>query len=124
MFQDKNGWEYGKAIEIECDSGSENDRLVIALRFNDDYPYQKLMLELTTQGQRDSTMRKDSVELELTDSSGRWKGNGIGNSYQIEKETNIAFPKDSCTVRIRHIMKTPVLPGIEMIGILSKESKR
>lgn len=121
----ESGWVYGDTVDISTshlDSVSVN-RLSVAVRHNDDYLYRNLWLEVSY---RDitGTQHRDTVNLTLADEYGRWKGKGIGATYQCEVSlpyvTNIP---DSAQVSLRHIMRVDTLRGIEQVGIAIADYK-
>ena len=115
---DGGEWRADEEFELKCDSGSADDRVVVALRYNDLYPYRGLTMGVVVE---DSAGRKGEtiLTMELYDKKGKRLGRGIGSSYLIEKATGLKFPKDSCTVKVSHLMNDSIIEGVEMIGILS-----
>ena len=91
-------------------------RLVVAVRHNNAYSYRNLWLEVTFGNP--PRMYRDTVNIELADSYGRWHGNGLGPSYQISvpvvRSVNL---NDSSRVFIRHIMRVDTIPGITSVGL-------
>lgn len=119
----EEGWGYGDSILLlPVDTGlPDNDSIVtaaigVALRHGSDYKYSDIWLEVTFHG--DGYLTRDTVNIRLADSFGRWLGSGFGASYQKASVINRASVIDvTRPVEIRHIMKVDTLHGIEQIGI-------
>lgn len=90
---------------------SPNDFLKfnIGIRHEDSYPYRDIWL----------TANQDTFHFYLADSTGEWKGKGIGNLKQIVFPTNLRFQQQDSIIRIKlnHIMQEKLLFGICDIGL-------
>lgn len=118
------GWAYGDTIAITTDSlSSTGKRLSVAVRHNDDFPYRNLWIEVSG-SDASGKMIRDTVDIMISDSYGRWLGKGIGDSYQcsapIDGIVNIA---GAATVKLRHVMRVDTVPGLEQIGIIIESEK-
>lgn len=113
-----SGWAYGDTITFIPEGlDSVSLRSVnVAVRHSNDYPYRNLWLEVTFGNP--PRIYRDTVNIELADSYGRWHGNGLGPSYQISvpvaRSVNL---NDSSRVFIRHIMRVDTIPGITSVGL-------
>jgi gliding motility-associated lipoprotein GldH len=93
--------------------------IVFSLRNNNDYPYSNLFLFIDTYSPGGKT-RRDTVEVTLADTKGKWMGKGIGgiwqNKYYFRK--NIRFPQSGeYKVTVSQAMRNKILEGIIDIGI-------
>ncbi len=114
---DPKGWAYDDALTFTTDSVAGD--LTVAIRHSVDYPYRNLWLEITRRG-ADSSARviRDTIDMELADPFGLWRGNGIGASRQVEATVARGISLDSAsTVTVRHIMRLDTLQGIRQAGI-------
>lgn len=114
------GWAYGDTIRFiasKLDSTSTSRKLRIAVRHSADYPYRNLVLEVTYSN--GNGMSRDTVNMELADAYGSWRGNGLGPIRQMEFPVTLeaAIP-DSAQITVRHVMRVDTLRGISEIGIL------
>lgn len=113
------GWPYGEEIPFAT-AGLDTcgwHKLEIAVRHSASYPFTSLWLELILKnGDR---MVKDTVEMKLSDSYGRWKGKGFGSTYQMAVPIAKRYKLDDSTrLSLRHIMRTDTLHGIRQVGIV------
>lgn len=112
------GWRYGDSVTFVTPEAE--GELLVAVRHSIKYPYRNIWLEVSRKGP-DSVAAKvvrDTVELELADPFGLWKGTGIGPTRQMETVVSPSVRVDSgSTISIRHIMRLDTLPSIEQTGI-------
>lgn len=119
---DSDGWAYGDTVELiptALDSVAPM-KVTVSLRHNDRFPYRNLWLEVSyKERMQDSIrLRRDTVNIEMADTYGRWLGHGIGTSYQCSADVNCGVNiVAGSTVKIRHVMRVDTLRGIEQIGI-------
>ncbi len=118
-----DGWAYGDTVRIMItDPELKPGRLSVAVRHNDSFLYRNLWLEVSYTD-RNGTCHADSVNIELADIYGRWRGHGLGSSYQLAVPfPDMGNPPDSTIVNIRHIMRVDTIRGIEQIGISVTDS--
>jgi len=96
----------------------------INLRNSTDYPYSNIFLFLKTVFPDGKTAR-DTIECQLADYNGKWRGSGISNvkfnRFLFQK--GIRFPqKGQYIFEVEQAMRIPDLKGISDIGIrLEKE---
>lgn len=115
---DPEGWAYGDAVEFTSSQRdtSATGLISIAVRHTNLYPLTQLWLELTVADSLSAQV--DTIAMNLADDSGRWLGHGIGSDFQLDDtiahQYTIVKP---ATLQVRHIMHTPLLRGIEQIGI-------
>lgn len=113
------GWRYGEAMVYrpEFRDSVATGRLVAAVTHAADFPYTSLWLEVSA-ADPSGRVAADTVRLMLADRYGRWLGRGIGPRLQVTdtlaRRVTIAR---GTPVKVRHIMQTDTLPGIEQVGI-------
>jgi gliding motility-associated lipoprotein GldH len=84
-----------------------------------DYPYKNLYLFTRLKGPSNKTAR-DTAQMLLADSKGRWMGKGIGDiyDYQFKFKEMFKFPnKGEYSVDIEQAMRDQILPNVTDIGI-------
>ena len=81
----------------------------IGIRHEDSYPYRDIWI----------IANQDTFHLYLADSTGKWKGKGLGNLRQIVFPVNLNLQEQDSTIKIKinHIMQENPLPGIHDIGM-------
>lgn len=114
----RQGWKYGDTLRfspVHADSICPG-RLVVGVRHQSDFPYTSLWLETTVE---DGRRRKvDTLEIQLADSFGSWKGRGIGASFQMADTVGGTFlHRSGSPVKVRHIMRADTLRGVSQVGI-------
>lgn len=93
--------------------------IYVAVVHSDDYPYSNLWLEVTYEDSLQSVC--DTVALTMADEYGKWQGNAIGSTYQIEAVACPDIrPLSDSHVKVRHIMRADTLKGITRLGVLAK----
>jgi gliding motility-associated lipoprotein GldH len=125
-FTDSN-WHYDSVGRFIADikDTSLNYNVFVNIRHTEDYPYQNLWLFVESTG-ADNHQRSDTLELEMADIYGKWKGAGSGSLFQLAMPFNI---KQKFTTpgeykfEIHHGMRDTVLVGIKNIGIRIEKVK-
>lgn len=118
------GWSYNDTLTFipEPNDSTATGILTIALRHNNDYIYNNLWVEVSYFN--DSVTVADTLNIELADIYGRWHGKGIGARFQIEDTISSSFNAiRGNRVKVRHIMRTDTLNGIEQVGIIFLSNK-
>lgn len=112
-----DGWRYDDTLSFTTPAAS--GELRVAVRHSVTYPYRNVWIEVTRTGpDSGATPVRDTVELELADPFGLWKGTGVGPTRQMEATVERGVKADSgSTVTLRHIMRLDTLPAIEQAGI-------
>lgn len=83
------------------------------------YPYSNLHIFVTTTFPN-GKMAIDTVNCELADKSGRWKGKGLGDilDNRIMYRYQRVFPmKGDYKISLRHAMRDTIVPAILNLGI-------
>lgn len=113
----ESGWRFAKAVEfapVHADSVCTG-ALVVALRHDNSYPYKGICLEVEmTDGGRE---RRDTIDISFAGDYGQWIGRGIGTSFQLTDTLAPVRHVTGSSVRIRHLMRTDTLAGINQVGL-------
>lgn len=115
----EHGWVYGEELTFvptQLDTLAAR-QVYVAIRHTNDYPYSNLWFELSVLNDSADAVC-DTICLTLADDFGRWYGSGIGAARQFQ----LLMPKplkvnDSTSIKVRHVMRTDTLRGIEQVGI-------
>ncbi len=116
---DPEGWRYGQAMVYrpEFRDSVATGYFVTAVTHAADFPYTDLWLEVSSADPA-GRIHADTVRLTLADRYGRWLGSGIGPRLQVTDTLprRVAIAAGT-RVKVRHIMQTDTLRGIEQVGI-------
>lgn len=115
-------WDYAAPVVFEVDtlrdSISRGGTVIVSLRHTHGYEYSNLWLELSTPI-NDSTVRRDTLNIRLADTYGRWLGKGMGPSLEVcDTLPHAVDLRRKQNISVRHIMRVDTLEGIEQIGIV------
>ena len=118
---DPLGWQVANKIPFELDITDTLALLnfYINIRHTTDYKYRNIFLFVDTFFP-EGTQSRDTVEIMLADTKGKWFGKGIGNirSNQVLLKRGFSFPmKGHYKFRIEQGMREPELTGIKDMGI-------
>lgn len=93
----------------------------IGIRHRETYSYRNLWLTISQNMQDTLRYRTDTVEINLADETGNWKGDGPGGLYQYTCRYKSSLPiiaeGSARTFRIVQIMKDNPLKNISDVGI-------
>lgn len=114
-------WDYAEPVMLRVDTLRDSVTapgiLTLTIRHTNGYPYSNLWLEIARM-EGDSITSLDTLDVTLADAFGKWRGHGSGPSLQltdtVASGTELHMHE---TFRLRHIMRTDTLHGIEQIGI-------
>ena len=99
-------------------------RQEVGLRITSDYPFKSLSLEVKQTVEPGHRVSTDTLACRLYDDDGNLLGQGLSMFQYGFMLPEIDLRKgDSLHVRVRHVMKREILPGITDIGF-SMEAKR
>jgi gliding motility-associated lipoprotein GldH len=123
----KGSWNQNFVLkfDIPVQDTENNFNIVFSIRNNDNYPYSNLYLFIDTKAPNGNTLR-DTMEIELSNSSGKWLGKGIGGLWQnlIYYRKNIKFPVlGTYSISVKQAMREENLDGIVDMGIKVEQSK-
>ena len=92
--------------------------ILIGLRVTDIFPYEMLVMEVEQRYQKPFAHRIDTVYYQLTNHNGDFVEKGL-NYFQFETESLPLDMKKGQTgeIRIRHLMRREIMPGIMDVGI-------
>lgn len=107
------------AFNVEVEDTVSTYEIDILVRNTDVFPRQNLWLSIVQEfnGQE---IRRDTVNISLLNEDGKWRGRGLGSSYdnQLIWKQRVRFPrKGSYVYHFSHLMRIDVLEGIERVGI-------
>lgn len=117
-----DGWLYTAPVEFEPDTLHDSivpaGTLLVSVRHGKNYLYRNLWLEVSY-ADTDSTRHADTLDIPLADAMGRWLGRGMGLSMEVLDTVPGNFPLAAHrSVRVRHIMRSDTLDGIERVGVV------
>lgn len=99
----------------------------IDIRYRESYPYRDIWLGVSHNMQDTLIYTTDTLQLFLTDESGRRKGNSPAGLYQCNLPYKASFPirmeGNTRTFRIVHIMTDRPLKGISDVGIRLRKAE-
>lgn len=119
-------WQLTDTLHFEVslpDTGRADLAVWLEIRHRGDYPYRNLSVRMARQTWTtlppDTVCQTDTLRLTLTDTEGRWTGEGLANIFQCTFE---AGKIHTTTPAVLHFDITPALPdsllkGISDIGI-------
>ncbi len=111
------GWRYAdsvKFIPLHADSLCKG-RFVVGITHDDSYRFTELCMEVTHFS--GSSLRRDTLRMQVVDRFGTWTGSGIGSSFQLADTLPVGVHPSGNMVVVRHIMRTDTLPGVNKVGL-------
>ncbi len=124
-----NGWHKDSAVvfHVVLKDTVHPFNVYVNIRNRGNYPNSNIWLFVSIKSP-DGRLLKDTVEFILADSSGKWKGSGIGDLFdnQFVYKKDVYFPvPGEYLFSVRQGMREKELQGIRDIGIrLEKENNR
>lgn len=118
---DKKGWGIGADEEFtfQITDTTSFYNFLINVRNGNAYPYRNLYLFVEMTSPSDKFFA-DTLEVELADAQGRWKGSGIGNVWMNQVpliERVRLLESGEYKVRIAQGMRDDTLPSIKDVGL-------
>lgn len=119
------GWnvDFSPQFEVNLEDTSSAYNLIVHIRNHKDYAYRNVWIRIQTE-YPDGTFSSDSMNLFLSDESGRELGkcsNGTcENAFLVNKKGPIKFPYSGKYIfKIEHLMRTDtqILPHIGNVGL-------
>lgn len=122
------GWDRNNAAvyHISMDNTTDVFDVSLEIRNNNDYPFRNIWLFVDIQ-MPEGDIRSDTIEVDLADVYGKWKGKGISlYSLTIPYETSARFSQKGAYIySIRQGMRENPLRGISDIGLkISKKANQ
>lgn len=120
-----DGWPYSQSLTFTPDQGDSlaYGTLSVALRHTNLYPYANLYLEVSY-ADTIGTTHRDTLNIKLADRYGRWLGKGVGTDFQIVDTVSTRHTRiKGSDIKVRHVMRTDTLCGIDMVGLTFVEPK-
>lgn len=115
-----DGWEQNDTLTFTTDSIPHDGvyAFQIGLRTTSIYPYRMLWLLVENEWRNPKFTKTDTVICHLTNAEGDLNGHGI-DSYQYTYPCpSLHLRKGQVGhIRIRHIMRREILPGVSDVGI-------
>ena len=113
----KNGWKKTENLNFSVDIKDKNQpkNIYFLVRNNNDYPFRNLILFTEIEG------IKDTISYDLADISGKWLGDGIGNTKEIKFifKKNYTFKKTGeQNIKAVQAMRKDTLLGIQDISLI------
>lgn len=112
---ESTGWDKNDTLHFLLPNPihRESHEFEIGVRHQYSYKYKDVWL----------TINQDTIHLYLADSTGNWKGNGIGEMRQFTQSIQLnQAPYDSIQgFHLTHIMRDSLLTGIQDVGIRIKK---
>lgn len=121
-------WDVKNKISFEVDIQDtvSSYNLYANIRHASHYPYANLYLFIDIKFPN-GKMARDTLECVLSDASGRWKGEGMGDIWdnQILWKPNIIFPVAGKYVfEYEQAMRTPQVPFIMDVGLRVEKAEK
>jgi gliding motility-associated lipoprotein GldH len=113
-------------FEVNIENVDYNYDVYIAVRHTVFYMYYDLLVSVTVLYPSGETRIKDHYLL-LKDADGTFKGQGMGDIYDIEipLAKNVKFPQSGTYIyKIQNIMPRPETTNIMQIGLVVKRSQK
>ncbi len=116
------GWEKGDTLRYHVDTLRQTGHYTMSIGIRSSsatpYPFQSLWLVVRQQWHNPEQQRCDTVECTLSNADGDITGTGV-SLYQYELPfTEMDLNEGaSADIRITHLMRTEMLPGITDVGI-------
>lgn len=116
------GWEPGDTLYYHVDtlqvSGIYDFHIGLRTSASTPYPYQSLWIVVQQHWHNPESVICDTINCKLTDAKGDAEGTGV-SLYQYDFPWSAKYHEagSSADVRIYHIMRSEMLPGIADVGI-------
>lgn len=118
---DIDGWETQNVITFDIDSIPNNQqcRMAVGMRVTRDIQFQKIYLLVEQCWENPNMLRRDTVEVRLTDAMGNLEGDGIYiYTTEVEFDNNLSLKRgQTATVSVSHIMRRNLLFGVRDVGL-------
>lgn len=122
MTIDQRGWHIDEPATFEFETSDTSSYLdfYFDLRNTDDYPYQNIYTFIDMRFPNGRLLRDTIHALYLADEAGKWRGKGVGSSYDnsimYKRRKKLPLP-GKYEISITHGMRDSLLVGLERVGI-------
>ncbi len=120
----EEGWPYGEMVTFNLthiDSVSEGE-IIVAVSHDQSYRYSNLWLEISSV-ESDNRIVRDTVEFQVADSAGHWRGTGLTPEIELEMGVRHVRHVSGHPINVRHIMRCDTLQGLSKVGLFFLEDK-
>lgn len=117
----EEGWPYGEMVTFNLthiDSVSDGE-VIVAISHDQSYRYSNLWLEISSV-ESDNRIVRDTVEFQVADSAGYWRGTGITPEIELELPVRHITHVSGHPINVRHIMRCDTLQGLSKVGLFFK----
>lgn len=120
----QNAWSYNfkPSFTFDVTDSTSTYQPFFIIRHSQAYPYCNLWVWLTIKMPGDSTGIKQRINIQLAESSGKWKGRGMGEIYEehvaLDLGDSVRIGKPGTyTILLEQNMRINPLPEIMNVGI-------
>ena len=121
------GWQRTMPLTFtpEYDDSTMNYTLTLAVRHDNAYPYRNLTMMVDIIAE-DSTVTRNTIDMDLADEYGNWTGGGFGTLYQTQvKLIQSASPASARSLVVWQAMDNcDTLRGLVNLGIIASPCRR
>ena len=118
---DIDGWETQNVMTFDIDSIPKDMqcRMAVGLRVTRDIQFQKIYLLVDQCWENPKMVKRDTVEVKLTDVMGNLEGDGIYiYTTEVDFDNNLSLKRgQTATVSVSHIMRRNLLFGVRDVGL-------
>lgn len=114
------GWEKNDSLIFPVDSLPRTGRynLMLGLRTTSAYPYQEVWIIVDTRLRQPRFEHSDTLHCQLVNAKGDIRGRGVSTyQYDFPLDAKYLLRGQRGQIRIHHMMKREILPGISDVGI-------
>jgi gliding motility-associated lipoprotein GldH len=128
-----NKWsqQFRPEFAVDIDDTTSFYSLEFLVRHTNAYAYSNIWLWVYTKKPGDTTFEKTRIEIPLSDASGHWLGNGMGEIWEQRRmitapdDPEILKKKGRYLIRFEQNMRDPLLADVLHVGLrVSKGNKK
>jgi gliding motility-associated lipoprotein GldH len=113
-------------FKVEINDTLNSNNVIFTIRNGSAYPFRNIFLFVSTISP-DGKKLTDTLQYNLADESGKWKGKGFGDIHELNLpyKSNVYFPvKGIYEFKIQHGMRVEDLKGIYDFGLRIEKIKK